>query len=53
MLDRVKIQEKEYYSILRFMELHSLKSRQSVYAWVKDGKAERRKIGSNSFFRKT
>lgn len=51
-LDRVKIDDKEYYSILRFMELYGLKSRQSVYDWVGDGKAEIKKIGSNSFFRK-
>jgi len=51
-LDRVKINDKEYYSIALFMELQSLRSRHSVYAWVKDGRAEMKKIGSNSFFRK-
>lgn len=50
MLDKIKIKEKEYYSIARFMELFSLKTRKTVYNWVKDGKAEVKKIGSNSFF---
>jgi len=52
MLNRVKIKNKEYYSIALFMELYSLKSRVSVYAWVKDGKVEIKKIGTNSYFRK-
>jgi len=53
MLSRVIIQDKEYYSIQKFMELYGLKSRTSIYVWIQEGKAEKKKIGTNSFFRKT
>jgi hypothetical protein len=52
MLDKVKIKDKEYYSINLFMIITGLKSRRSVYAWVDQGKADKKKIGSNSFFAK-
>ncbi|MCX6303295.1 MAG: hypothetical protein NTW82_14050 [Bacteroidia bacterium] len=52
MLDKVKIAGKEYYSIELFMIIAGLRSRRSVYAWVDQGKAEKKKIGSNSFFAK-
>lgn len=51
-LNKVKIKDKEYYSIALFMELFALKSRKSVYNWIDQGKAEVKKIGSNSFFAK-
>lgn len=50
MLGKVKIQDKEYYSITLFMLLNNLKTRKSVYDWIKEGRAEKKKIGSNSFF---
>lgn len=52
MLDKIKIAGKEYYSIDLFMIITGLKSRRSVYAWIDNGKAEKKKIGSNSFFAK-
>jgi hypothetical protein len=52
MLDKVKIKDKEYYSIALFMQVFSLKTRKSVYDWIDQGRAEKKKIGSNSFFAK-
>lgn len=48
--DKLKIGDKEYYSILLFMELNSIRSRSTVFHWVRDGKAIVKKIGSNSYF---
>lgn len=50
MLDKIKIKEKEYYSIALFMEIYGLKTRKSVYDWIDQDKAEKKKIGSASFF---
>jgi hypothetical protein len=52
MLDKVKIKDKEYYSIALFMQVFGLKTRKSVYDWIDQGRAEKKKIGSNSFFAK-
>lgn len=47
---RLRIGGKVYYPIEQFMQLNSLRTRRSVYNWIKEGKAEKRKIGSGSFF---
>lgn len=47
---RIRIGDKVYYPIEQFMILNSLKSRVAVYNWVKEGKVEKKKIGSGSFF---
>ncbi len=46
---RIRIGDKVYYPIEQFMQLNSL-TRRSVYNWIKEGKAEKKKIGSGSFF---
>lgn len=51
-MNRVKIGEKEYYSIGFFMLLYNLKTRKSVYDWITEKKAEKKKIGNNAFFAK-
>jgi hypothetical protein len=51
-MNKVKIGEKEYCSIDLFMIMHNLKTRKSVYDWLKEGKVEKKKIGTNSFFLK-
>lgn len=52
MISKVTIGNKQYYCIELFMTLNSLKTRKSVYDWIKEGKAEKKKIGSASFFSK-
>jgi hypothetical protein len=32
------------------MQLHGLKTRKTVYDWIQSGKAEKKKIGTASFF---
>lgn len=52
MMNKIKIGDKEFYSITLFMLYYNLKTRKSVYDWIDQGKAEKKKIGSNSFFTK-
>jgi hypothetical protein len=49
-MTRVKIGNKDYYCIKEFMRLNNLKTRKSVYDWLAENKAERKKIGNNAFF---
>jgi hypothetical protein len=51
-LDKVKIGDRFYYSILLFMEMNGIKSKQTVYNWSQIGKVQIRKIGKNSYFTK-
>lgn len=51
-MDKIRIGQKEYYSIQFFMVLNNLKTRKSVYDWIDQGKAEKKKIGPASFIRK-
>jgi hypothetical protein len=52
-MEKITIEGVEYYSWERFLKISGLKNRKSIYDWVKDGKAEIKKIGSASFFRET
>jgi hypothetical protein len=47
---RIRIGGKIFYPIEQFMQMNSLTTRMSVYNWIKEGKAEKKKIGSGSFF---
>jgi hypothetical protein len=51
-LDKIRIGEKVYYSAALFMLINGIKTRKTVYDWIDQGKAEKKKIGTNSFFTK-
>lgn len=51
-MNRIRIGDKEYYSIKQFMLLYGLRTRKSVYDWIAEKKVEKKKIGNNAFFSK-
>jgi len=50
-MDVVIINNETYYSIEKFMLMNNLKSKKSVYNWVKNDRAEQKRIYNTSFFR--
>jgi len=50
-MDVITIGNITYYSIDRFMLMNNISSKKTVYNWVKDGKAEQKKIYNTSFFK--
>ena len=50
-MSKVKIKDTVYYSIDEFMNLNNINARKTVYNWVKDGKAIKKNLGSNAYFK--
>ncbi len=50
--EKITIEGKTYFDWQSFLLETGLKNRKSIYDWVKDGKAEVKKIGSAPFYRK-
>ena len=51
-MEVVKIKEKRYTSIEKFMNENNINSEKTVYNWVNAGKAEMKKLLNKSFFRR-
>ncbi len=51
-MNKVTIGEYTYYDIETFMKMNNINVRKTVYNWIESGKAIKKKIGSNAFFKK-
>lgn len=51
-MDKITIEGKTYFDWRSFLKETGLRNRKSIYDWVNNGKAEVKKIGSASFYRK-
>ena len=51
-MEKITVDGKTYFDWKSFLLESGLKNRKSIYDWVKDGKAEVKKIGSAPFYRR-
>ncbi len=50
-MDVIKIGNKKYFSIDKFMLQNNINSKKTVYNWVENGKVEKKDMFNTSFFR--
>lgn len=51
-MEVLKVDNKRFVSLEKFMDENYLNSEKTVYNWVDSGKAEQRKVFNKSFFRR-